>query len=117
MNLDEGYELIVSIVNKGWADRVVKVGSEAGARGATILHARGGGLHNFISFLGIAIEPEKELVLNVVPSDKSEAIVQAIYEATDMKEPGTGISMIIPIRGVIGLIKQPEKWQPKDRHE
>jgi nitrogen regulatory protein PII len=115
--LEEGYELIVTIVNKGWADRVVKVGSEAGARGATILHARGSGLHNFVSFLGIAIEPEKELVLNVVPSDKTEVIVQAIYNATDMKEPGTGISMVIPLRGVAGLIKTPEKWQPKDSHQ
>ena len=113
--LEEGYELIITIVGKGWADRVVKVGNEAGARGATILHARGSGLHNIVSFLGIAIEPEKELVLNVVPHDKSEAIVQAIYEATDMNEPGTGISMVIPIRGVAGLIKMPKKWQPKDK--
>ena len=117
MILEEGYELIVTIVNKGWAEKVVKVGNEAGARGATILHARGSGLHTISSFLGIALEPEKELVLNVVPSDKSETIVQAIYDATDMKEPGTGISMIIPIRGVAGLIKSPEKWQPKDYHK
>lgn len=105
MNLEAGYELIITIVNKGWSERVIKVGREAGARGATVLHARGSGLHEITSFLGIAIEPEKELVLNVVTTDMSEAIVAAISDAIDLKNPGTGISMVIPLRGVAGLFK------------
>ena len=105
MKLEEGYELIITIVNKGWSEKVIKVSRQAGARGATVLHARGSGLHDITSFLGIAIEPEKELVLNVVTADMSEAIVTAISEAIDLKNPGTGISMIIPLRGVTGLFK------------
>jgi len=108
MNFEEGYELIVTIVNKGWSEKVIRVGRDAGAQGATVLHARGGGLHDITSFLGIAIEPEKEIILNVVPNDLSEKIVSAIFDATNMKEHGTGISMVIPIRGVAGLFK-PEK--------
>ena len=105
MKLEEGYELIVTIVNKGWSDKVIKVGREAGARGATVLHARGSGLHDIISFLGIAIEPEKELILNVVPEDMSEKIVASISDAINLKDVGTGISMVIPLRGVSGLFK------------
>ena len=108
MKLEGGYELILTVVNKGWSERVIKVARQAGAHGATVLHARGSGLHDITSFLGIAIEPEKELILNVVPANVSEAVVSAISEAIDMKAPGTGISLVIPIRGVAGLFKQPE---------
>jgi len=108
MKLEEGYELILTVVNKGWSERVIKVARQAGAQGATVLHARGSGLHDITSFLGIAIEPEKELILNVVPANVSETIVAAISEAIDMKAPGTGISLVLPIRGVTGLFKQPE---------
>ena len=108
MNFEEGYELIVTIVNKGWSEKVIRVGRDTGAQGATVLHARGSGLHDIASFLGIAIEPEKEIVLNVVSSDKSEEIVAAISAALDIEKHGTGISMVIPIRGVAGLFKPSE---------
>ena len=109
MNFEEGYELIITIVNKGWSEKVIRVGRETGAHGATVLHARGSGLHDIVSKLGIAIEPEKEIVLNVVSNDKSEAIVTAIADALNLEKHGTGISMIIPIRGVAGLFKPAEK--------
>jgi len=105
MNFEAGYELIMTIVNKGWSEKVIKVGRDAGAHGATVLHARGSGLHDIVSKLGIAIEPEKEIVLNVVSSDKSEAIVAAIAHALNLEKHGTGISMVIPIRCVAGLFK------------
>ncbi|MCL2118105.1 MAG: hypothetical protein FWH27_06715 [Planctomycetaceae bacterium] len=108
MKLEEGYELILTIVNKGWSEKVIKVSRQAGAQGATVLHARGSGLHEITSFLGIAIEPEKEVVLNVVPHTMSEAIVAAISDAINLKAHGTGISMILPLRGVTGLFEQPE---------
>jgi len=109
MSFEEGYELIVTIVSKGWSEKVIRVARDAGAQGATVLHARGSGLHDIIGKLGIAIEPEKELVLNVVPTNKSEAIVAAISHAINLEKHGAGISMIIPIRGVTGLFKQQEK--------
>ena len=108
MKLEEGNELIITIVNKGWSEKVIKVARQVGAQGATVLHARGSGLHDIASFLGIAIEPEKEVVLNVVSSAMSEAVVAAISDALDLKAHGTGISMIIPLRGVTGLFKQTE---------
>ncbi|MDR1958300.1 MAG: hypothetical protein LBQ54_04550 [Planctomycetaceae bacterium] len=103
MNFDTGYELIITIVNKGWADHVIKVTRNAGAPGATVLHARGSGIHDITSFLGLAIEPEKEIILNVVPESISEKIVTEVADALNLKAPGTGISMILPLRGVTGL--------------
>ena len=110
MSFGEGYELIVTIVSKGWSEKVIKVAREAGAQGATVLHARGSGLHDIIGKLGIAIEPEKELVLNVVPANMADAIVAAISHAINIEKHGAGISMTIPLRSVTGLFKQPDKW-------
>ena len=109
MKLEEGYELVITIVNKGWSDKVIKVGRESGAQGATVMHARGSGQHDIISFLGITIEPEKELILNVVPANLSETIVAAISDAINLKSPGTGISMVLPLRYVTGLCKPSDK--------
>ena len=109
MKLEEGYELIITVVNKGWSERVIQAARKAGARGATVLHARGSGLYDtFTSFLGIAIEPEKELVLNVVPVNISDTIVEAISTALDLEKQGAGITMVLPLRSVAGLFKQSE---------
>ena len=103
--MEEGYELIITIANKGWSEKVINVSREAGAQGAAVLHARGCGSLDIASFLGIAIEQERELVLNVVPRDMSEKIVAAISDAINLKDPSTGVSLVIPIRGILGLFK------------
>jgi len=110
MKLAEGYDMVITIVNKGWSEKVIQAGRQAGARGATVLHARGSGLYDTMThFLGIAVEPEKELVLNVVSADASEQIVEAISTALNLEKHGTGISMVVPLRGVTGLFKPQEK--------
>ena len=60
------FDLIVTIVNRGFSDYVVDTAREAGATGATIITGRGTSIHETDKFLGISIQPEKELVLVLV---------------------------------------------------
>ena len=43
MGQNNAFELIVCIVNRGFCDLVMETARGAGARGGTVLHARGGG--------------------------------------------------------------------------
>lgn len=49
------YDLIVTIVNKGDAEKVVESSKRAGAEGGTIMHGRGIGIHEHARLLGITI--------------------------------------------------------------
>jgi nitrogen regulatory protein P-II 1 len=94
--------LIVTIVRKGWGEKVLEASVRAGANGGTILSGRGSGIHERQKILGIPIEPEKEVVLTVTFSDKQDDILNAIINDTDLRKPGTGIAFVVPVEKVLG---------------
>lgn len=100
---EENHILIVTIVRKGWGDRVIEASIKAGASGGTAVFGRGVGIHEHQKILGISIEPEKEIVLSVVPGDKGDAILAEIIKAAELNKPGTGITFVIPIDKVGGM--------------
>lgn len=95
--------LIITIVRKGWGCKVLEASLRSGAHGGTILFGRGSGIHEKQKFLGIPIEPEKEIVLTVTYSDKSDVILDEIVRATDLCKPGTGIAFVVPVSKVVGV--------------
>jgi nitrogen regulatory protein PII len=95
--------LIVTIINKGWGEKVLETSMKAGATGGTIVLGRGMGIHEQRTLLGISLEPEKEIVLSVVRSDERESILKEIVAATDLEKPGAGIAFTLPIDKVFGI--------------
>ncbi|CAN5721861.1 hypothetical protein BH23DEI1_BH23DEI1_08190 [soil metagenome] len=100
-------QLIVTIVSQGHASRIVEAAKSAGARGGTIVRGRGSGVHESSRFLGVAIEPEKELVLVLIARSLTDTVMDAIVEAGRLKEPGRGISFVLDVPRVEG-IAQPD---------
>jgi nitrogen regulatory protein PII len=94
--------LIVSIVRKGWGDTVLEATVKAGAHGGTVLFGRGTGIHEQQKLLGIAIEPEKEIVLTLTYAHRAEGILQEIVRAADLEAPGNGLAFVLPIDKVVG---------------
>lgn len=103
MDLQYEYELIVTIVNRGFSERVVEASKQAGAEGGTIFFGRGTGIHETRKLLGIPIEPEKEIVLTAVPKGITEKVLSAIIEAVKLDQPGTGIAFVIELKKVAGI--------------
>lgn len=97
------YSLIVTIVNRGYADEVMEAARNAGARGGTILYAHGAGLHETETFFGISIRPEKEIVLILSDNEIRPTIMQAIVKKVGMTTEGAGISFSLPVGGVAGI--------------
>jgi nitrogen regulatory protein PII len=97
------WSLIITVVRKGWGDKVLEASMKAGAEGGTVLMGRGIGVHEKQTILGIPIEPEKEIVLSVVYPDKSEAILQEIVQNCELEKPGAGIAFVVPVERVVGI--------------
>lgn len=99
----ERYDLIVTIVNKGYTDLVMEASRAAGARGGTILTARGTGNPELEKYYGFSITPEKEIVLIIVERKLSDAVLQSIYDAAGLSTNGQGIGFVIPAGRVAGM--------------
>ena len=97
------FQLIVTIVNSGDSSRVVKAASKAGAEGGTILNGRGTGINEQQKFMNFTIDPEKDVVLTLVPSSYAENVVASIEQAVDLNAPGKGIAFLIDVEKVFGV--------------
>jgi hypothetical protein len=108
---DGGAELITCVVQRGHADKVAKGAAAAGAKGATIFFGRGIGARDQLGILGLAIVPEKEIVMIVCRAGETQKIFDAVVEAGHLHTPGMGIAYVSPIGlsvGVLGLDFQGE---------
>lgn len=90
-------QLLCVIANAGFSDDIMHAAREAGARGGTIIRARGTGTEKDGSFFGITIVPEKELVMILATDAEAEKIVPAIRGCSCLAEPGTGIIFSMPV--------------------
>lgn len=98
------HDLIVTIVKKGCCETIIEATKKAGAEGATIIPARGTGIHEQKKLLGIPIEPEKEIILTVVQEEKTEEVLQAIIKAGRLEQAATGIAFVLELKEVVGVV-------------
>lgn len=103
MDSQKQYDCILTIVNRGFADQVVDAAKEAGAHGGTVFYARGTGIHEVEKFFSISIQPEKELILNVVDRESSSAVIDAIVTAAGLSTEGKGLTFALPIDDIVGV--------------
>ena len=102
------YEVIFAIVNEGYAEDVMDVAREQGARGGTILHGRGVAKEDAAAFFGITVHTEKEIVMIVVPKTIKDNVLNAIYKEMGMAKKAQGIAFSLPVTDTAGLVKVEE---------
>ena len=97
------FELILCIVNSGYTDLVMEAASKSGAKGGTVVTARGSGNAEAEKLYGITITPEKEIVMIVVPREIKDNVLRAIYEEAGLDTRGQGIAFSLPVDEAVGL--------------
>jgi nitrogen regulatory protein PII len=102
------HEVIFAIVNSGYAEEVMDVARDNGARGGTILNARGVANEEAAAFFGIALHADKEILMMVVDKSIRDNILNAIYKQMGMAKKAQGIAFSLPVSDVAGLVKEPE---------
>ena len=103
--MDQKFELIMCIINQGFAENVMQAARECGASGGTILNARGTAREEAEAMFNITITPEKEVVFILVPIDNKDDILHALYQKCGLNSPGQGIAFSLPVDDVVGLNK------------
>lgn len=97
------HELIMCIVNEGFSDLVMDTAREVGARGGTVLNARGTANKEAEKFFSIDIQPQKEIVMIVVHKTLRDEILHALYKEVGLNTPGQGIAFAMPVDNVVGI--------------
>ena len=97
------YEVILSIVNAGFSDVVMDTAKKLGAGGGTVIHARGTATKEAEKMFNITIQPEKEIVMILVPVDIKDVILKGLYDTIGMDTNAQGIAFSLPVDDVIGI--------------
>ena len=101
------HEVIMCIVNSGFSEAVMDAARELGARGGTVIRGRGTANLEAEKLYGIAIQPDKEIVMILVDSNLKNDILHALYKAVGLNTPGQGIAFAMPVEDVVGLNATP----------
>jgi len=96
------FEVIYAIVNNGFADQAMLAAREAGAKGGTIIRARGSSNIGVDKKYGLTITPEKEILMILAREDIKDTIMQAIYEST-IQDTNKGVIFSLPVEATVGL--------------
>lgn len=107
MSLDRSHsKLIIVIVQKGSASKIVQAAKKVGTSGGTILFARGTAEKRiYESLLGIDFEPEKEVILIITPDSLQEEVLAAITKESQLDKPGKGIGFVLDLSKVRGVAR------------
>lgn len=101
--MKEKFELILCIVNSGFSEAVMSCARECGAKGGTVIQARGTAKDEVETAFNISIHPEKEIILILVNKTIKENVLHAIYKNVGLNTPGQGIAFSVPVEDVVGL--------------
>lgn len=104
---NESYEMILCVVNTGFSEEVMDAAREAGAGGGTVIHARGTANKEAESFFHITIQPDKDIVMLLVPAAIKDQVLHAIYQSAGLKSEGQGIAFSLAVDQAVGLNKNP----------
>jgi nitrogen regulatory protein PII len=96
-------DMIISILNAGYSDAFMAEARKAGARGGTVLNARGLSAELAKKFLGISVQAEKEIVLILAQNDVKVPIMQAISAGFGTATKAAGLIFSLPVEKVMSL--------------
>ena len=107
---EQNHEVIFAIVNAGFAEEAMEVARANGARGGTIMNARGVAREKEAAFFGITLHADKEILMLVVEKSIRDNILNALYKEMGMDKKAQGITFSLPVSDVAGLAApQPEQ--------
>lgn len=106
------FELVVCIVNAGFSQNVMEAARAAGAKGGTILRARGSANPEAEEFFNIKIQPDKELVMILVPKQIKDEVIRTVYKEAGLGEEANGIAFSLPVNRTTTLKTEDAPGKP-----
>jgi nitrogen regulatory protein P-II 1 len=110
-------KMIIAIVQRGKADAVVGAAIKAGGGGAairggapaaTVVFGRGQGMRERLGPLGVAIQPEKEIILIILEEWLVDQVLKAMVKEGQLDKAGIGFVFEVPVEKAIGFVEAHE---------
>ena len=101
-------KMIMAIVQRGKADDLVRASLKAGAPAATVFFGRGQGIREKLGILGLAIQPEKEIIVIVLEEWLIKQVLPAMVKAGKLDQPGIGFIFVVPVEHALGMVEAKE---------
>lgn len=101
--MEKQYEVIFCIINAGFSDLVMFAARKAGAAGGTILKGRGTAPREAEELFKITIQPEKEIIMLLVPVEIKDNVLREIYRTAGLDNASQGIAFSMPVDRTLGL--------------
>ena len=95
--------MIITIVNQGLSDEVMKAARPAGATGGTVFHSRRLGNETATKILGISVQEEREVVMILARNSRKKEIMEAINKHCGIDSECNGIVFSVPIADIEGM--------------
>ena len=105
------FKIILASVKPALTDKIVDAAKDAGATGATIIPARGTGIHEAKTFFGLSLEAQTDIIMFLMAEDMIDKILKIIGKTGKFDKPGTGIAFVLPVDQVIGLESQMQRFE------
>jgi nitrogen regulatory protein PII len=100
--------MIMAVVQRGKADDIVSVAIRSGAPAATVFYGRGRGIRERLGLLGLAIQPEKEVIMIVVEEWLVDRVAEGMVKAGNLDQPGVGFMFVVPVDRAVGMLEAEE---------
>ncbi|MCG7870217.1 MAG: P-II family nitrogen regulator [Candidatus Thiodiazotropha taylori] len=102
------FKLIIALVEDSTTEKVLEAARSAGATGSTVInHARGEGIEQSKTFLGLTLDTQRDVLLLLVEEHLSRTILEKISEAGEFdNQSGSGIAFQIDIEDAVGVSHQ-----------
>lgn len=97
------HQVVICIVNNGFADAAMDAARDVGARGGTVLSARGTANLEAEKAFQIQIQPEKEMIMILVNDKIKDDVLHALYKSVGTHTPAHGIAFAMPVDNVVGI--------------
>ena len=103
MTKKQNFSLILTIVDAGFSENVIEASKKAGASGATIISGRGTSQNEDNSFMGVSIQPEKDIVMILVKKTIRKKVMKAIAQDCELEKQGKGLLVCLPVDDTVGV--------------
>jgi len=105
------FKLLVVFVEDRKTESVMSAARESGATGCTVIHhARGEGMKKQVSFLGMSLSSQRDILLMIVEEHLSRRILEHVRDVGEFDvKPGTGMAVQIDVEDAVGVVKQAAK--------
>ena len=103
MKTQREYCLIVTAMQKGFAEEAMEAARAAGAAGGSVLTAATLGDKKAEQLIGVTLQKETDVLLILAKNDGKDAITEAILKKVGLKTDGGGVVFTLPVDSIAGV--------------